>query len=350
MTVPVEDPASLAQVTEQARSTLADSEEAVLVMQVPSQTILAASPAASSLLDPRDGGVVGHRLDRFVRGEPSGGLALFADGRINGYEVSGTVGRRDGDDVRVSLWHRHYDHRSPSRFALVLLSPDADDDEHPAAPAPPVAQPAPVIGTVSSSLRIEQVSSGAGALFAQPDRLLLGAPVSTLVQPADRERWDAATAEVATGEHAVFVVVRPRADGGPEEGGPATCDVLLLPLRPGFTFIFSATEPPSSPSDPGDVRSMLSNLARAAGLARSERQRIRGLLSPDLPGLARLTARERDILVRLTSGYRVHSIAADLVLSPSTVRTHLASVFAKLGVSNQSDLLDALRSPRPDSD
>jgi DNA-binding CsgD family transcriptional regulator len=64
----------------------------------------------------------------------------------------------------------------------------------------------------------------------------------------------------------------------------------------------------------------------------------------DLPGMTDLTTRERDMLTRLVAGYRVGNIAADLVLSPSTVRTHLGSIFAKLGVSNQSDLLTALRS------
>jgi DNA-binding NarL/FixJ family response regulator len=53
------------------------------------------------------------------------------------------------------------------------------------------------------------------------------------------------------------------------------------------------------------------------------------------------------MLTRLISGYRVTSIAHDLVLSPSSVRTHLSSVFAKLGVSNQGELLGAVRSSRP---
>jgi DNA-binding NarL/FixJ family response regulator len=89
------------------------------------------------------------------------------------------------------------------------------------------------------------------------------------------------------------------------------------------------------------------DLSRIAGLAQSERQKTSGLNDRDLPGLSKLTARERDMLMRLIAGYRVSSIAEDLVLSTSTVRSHLASIFGKLGVSNQSDLLSTVRSSRP---
>jgi DNA-binding NarL/FixJ family response regulator len=91
---------------------------------------------------------------------------------------------------------------------------------------------------------------------------------------------------------------------------------------------------------------MLADLSRIAGLTELERRRASGLMAEDLPGLAQLTPRERAIATRLIEGYRVTGIAEDLVLSPSTVRTHLASVFAKLGVSNQNELLTAVRSSR----
>jgi DNA-binding CsgD family transcriptional regulator len=124
--------------------------------------------------------------------------------------------------------------------------------------------------------------------------------------------------------------------------------VLLLPLHPGFTFIFlPVAEGVTHPLDTRGVRSLLVDLARVAGLAQSERQKGFGLREYDLPGLRNLTKREHEMLIRLIAGYRVNSIAQDLVLSPSTVRTHLASIFAKLGVSNQNELLSTLRSSRP---
>jgi DNA-binding CsgD family transcriptional regulator len=345
---PTYDAMSLSEVTQQARDALADGSDAAFVMQVPSGLIIASRPAASILLDPQGGAVEGHRLEEFTSDEPSGALALFADGRINGYEASRTLGRHGEADLRVSLWHKRFDHQSTSRYALVLITtslPDVAETNGIGTTAP-----VPVVGAVSKAGLIEQVSSGTDALFGAPPPRLLGSPVSALVDFADTKKWYDATSDASTGEHPVTVVVRARGAIDPGSGSSAAivCEVLLLPLRPGFTFVFvPITDGVPHPLDADGVRSMLVDLSRVAGLAHSERQKISGLREQDLPGLSELTTREREMLTRLIAGYRVSSIAEDLVLSPSTVRTHLASIFAKLGVSNQSELLSAVRSSRP---
>jgi len=61
------------------------------------------------------------------------------------------------------------------------------------------------------------------------------------------------------------------------------------------------------------------------------------------PALSRLTAKEWEILVRLMDGHRVPSIAADMFISQSTVRHHLSSIFAKVGVHSQDELIRLLR-------
>jgi DNA-binding CsgD family transcriptional regulator/PAS domain-containing protein len=340
------DVMSVAEVTEQAKAALVGSLDAAFVMQVPSGAIIASTPAASRLLDPAGDDIVGRRLEELTGDEPGGALALFADGLINGYEASRTLSRPDGPDLRVGLWCRRFDHQATSRFALVLITTDAPSLEAPGTRFAPEGEP--VIGTVSRSGAIEQCTHGTVALFGKPPAQLLGVPVSDLVEVADAEKWHAATSAASSGEHAVTVVVRTRMTGKPPGLAPTVCDVLLLPLRPGFTFIFlPVTGGAPRALDTVGVQSMLMSLSRVAGLAQSERQRTSGFDEQDLPGLSDLTSGERDMLTRLISGYRVGSIADDLVLSPSTVRTHLASIFAKLGVSNQSDLLDAVRSSRP---
>jgi len=50
-----------------------------------------------------------------------------------------------------------------------------------------------------------------------------------------------------------------------------------------------------------------------------------------------LSPRERDVLEALAEGYRYQQIAARLELSISTVRTHLQSVYVKLGVTTKSE-------------
>ena len=56
-----------------------------------------------------------------------------------------------------------------------------------------------------------------------------------------------------------------------------------------------------------------------------------------------LTAREGEIVGQLLSGYRVSTIAHGFQIRPNTVRRHLKSIFLKLGVSSQAELLEKLK-------
>ena len=58
---------------------------------------------------------------------------------------------------------------------------------------------------------------------------------------------------------------------------------------------------------------------------------------------ARLTEREAEIVRRLVSGDRVRAIADAMFVSPSTVRNHLWSVYRKLGVNSQQQLVNHFR-------
>lgn len=62
---------------------------------------------------------------------------------------------------------------------------------------------------------------------------------------------------------------------------------------------------------------------------------------PEVPNAARLSPREWEIVQLLLAHHRVPSIARRLSLSPATIRNHLKSVFQKLGVHSQQELLHA---------
>jgi DNA-binding NarL/FixJ family response regulator len=75
------------------------------------------------------------------------------------------------------------------------------------------------------------------------------------------------------------------------------------------------------------------------------------------PDPAKVTPREREVLGLVIEGYTNSEVAGRLGMSPNTVRTHLRSLFEKLGVSNRSGLMrraatmgllddDARREPR----
>jgi DNA-binding CsgD family transcriptional regulator len=67
-------------------------------------------------------------------------------------------------------------------------------------------------------------------------------------------------------------------------------------------------------------------------------------------GWASLTPAEREVVTLVVAGLTNPEIGARLFMSRATVKTHLAHVFAKLGVANRTELatLAAGRSGRAD--
>lgn len=62
----------------------------------------------------------------------------------------------------------------------------------------------------------------------------------------------------------------------------------------------------------------------------------------DRAELSELSDREREVLGLLLDNHRVPVIAKRLSISPSTVRNHLKSVFGKVGVHSQQELIERL--------
>ena len=61
------------------------------------------------------------------------------------------------------------------------------------------------------------------------------------------------------------------------------------------------------------------------------------------PSLKDLSPREQEVLMHLVAGDRVPAIASELHISPHTVRNHLKSMYRKLSVSTQSELIQKVR-------
>jgi DNA-binding NarL/FixJ family response regulator len=62
-----------------------------------------------------------------------------------------------------------------------------------------------------------------------------------------------------------------------------------------------------------------------------------GAASPGRPAHQRLTGREREVLQLVAAGLTNAEIAAELRLSPNTVKEHASSMFRKLGARNRAD-------------
>src|SRR5207247_2084469 len=71
--------------------------------------------------------------------------------------------------------------------------------------------------------------------------------------------------------------------------------------------------------------------------------RARGDMSPEqslyATQIATLTEREREVIQLIGEGLRNKEIAERLVISEATVRNHLTSIFAKIGVNDRFELV-----------
>nr|WP_272877078.1 LuxR C-terminal-related transcriptional regulator [Neoroseomonas oryzicola] len=63
--------------------------------------------------------------------------------------------------------------------------------------------------------------------------------------------------------------------------------------------------------------------------------------------LARLTAREREVLAMVGNGHATKEIARALDLSPRTVETHRANIAAKLGTASVAEMARVVLLARP---
>ena len=75
--------------------------------------------------------------------------------------------------------------------------------------------------------------------------------------------------------------------------------------------------------------------AGAAGRGRGNLPRPAALA----PGVASLTEREREIVALVAAGLSNDEIAADLVVSPLTAKTHVSRAMIKLGARDRAQLV-----------
>ncbi len=312
-----------------------------LLLEVPSERIVASSPAATLLLDPEGGMIVGHLLEEFTADRPAPGLDLFAGGRLNGVETFRTLRRLHGEDLKVRMWIRSFARQPATEFVVVVLVADVS----PVVGLPPTGwREAPaVVGTADASLLIERISSDAEEMFNLPVSEILGKSLLALVAPEAVSRCLSALGEASASQNGVTLHLDILSGVA---GPPLACEVLILPLEPSpsCSFVFlPIAQGMQGGQESGDLSAILLRLGRGAEVAQAARGVFRGVSPHTVPGLSQLTTRELEIMNRLLEGDRVPSIAKALFLSQSTVRNHLASVFAKLGVGSQQELVDLFR-------
>lgn len=313
------------------------SDLAAVVLEIPSERILAASASATRLLDPDATSVVGRNLEDFTADQPSGGLELVADGRIHGYETTRMLRRPDRVDP-LQVWISAVDRPGPDGLNRYVLAVVAPEGARPKLSLPIVGTGpfTPVVGSADRDLVVDRISSDVHELLGlRPDeiighslfRLIDGGDVSTLM-------WALAQTNSAGGG-----TIRVRLHS--HDGLHRPMYLFVLPLNPPPSCTF-ALIPESADEEDGQIEAQLLALGCGMGAVGLSHEVSSGMRT-DVAGFETLSTRELEIARCLLAGDRVPAIARALFLSPSTVRNHLSGIFRKLGVGSQQELIDLLR-------
>ena len=202
-----------------------------------------------------------------------------------------------------------------------------------------------------------------GAIFGSNERLrtwlgypgegphaIRGRMVASIVAPEMQERFDAQRKRVDEGDLRASVTILRRKDG-------TTFPVLAIPqrfIREGWEEIASfgilvdlATIQTAQTGDDRASRDVCSTLDRVAVELRAISLSLSAASRVSVPvshsALEELSDREMEVVVQLAEGRRVPAIAKALYISPNTVRNHLKSVYRKLEVHSQTELLEMIR-------
>jgi len=310
-----------------------------LLLEVPAERVVAASPSATQLISPQGESVVGRFFEEFVLTAPSGALQLLMSGHIDGYEASHELNQAGGA-VPVTLWVRRVDsYGLPRHVMAILTTPDQATTR--LLPKAPGRYVPPVLGATGPDMLIDRISSDIEKLMGIPAERMLGQSLRPLVTPSSAPSLLWGLAQASThGRGAPLRLELARASGA-----GVFVQFLIVPLHPPASCAFSILPavpgggPDMASADAHDLLAQLATGIDALGTARQ----MAGISASSRRLLSMLSARELEIVTRLHAGDRVPTIAKALFLSPSTVRNQLSSVFTKTGVHSQQELLELLR-------
>jgi len=174
--------------------------------------------------------------------------------------------------------------------------------------------------------------------------------VLDLVAPESREDLAEALAAVQRGADTERTTVHTAS----EQGARSAVEVVLTaagPDAPNQCIVFWNPKPFVSLVRDGNAATSTDTLSKAMTAIAREVARA-GFLDESLVTVSRLprvellSDREREIVTLLAQGYRSQAIGDRMYVSSSTIRNYLSAIYRKLGVTNQSELLEHLFAER----
>jgi PAS domain S-box-containing protein len=347
-------PGTPAKSTDAVKALVESSDVPLAAVDLPGGRFLAVNPALASAVGSTVNALIGAPsldwLSPDDRHAARRGYQALSDGDLTGYQAVRRLAHPEDSEQVFSVWVSAIE-VDGSRVGLISLIPSSPHDNQFSALAPVTQVPEPgnmVLGTVDSSWRVDRLSQDVEPLLGITPEQCVGRPVLGVIHPADVPAFLAALEHARRGERAVRLVLR--VSVGSQDWTQVSA--VLATFAPGDppALAFALIRYDATADQPGDTNResqleahmlRIADELHAAGLI----PRLQQLpVLTEQPRLGKLTSREWAVLTRLLDGQRVSAIAADLYVSKSTVRNHLSSIYAKLGVHSQVDLIRLMRS------
>jgi len=321
-------------------------EFAVLVWDLPDGTVALANDAASALFDTSLPDLLGAKNVDLLgpRDAVEGAFNALSSRAVDVLRGERRIPTGRGF-VPVQVWSRVVE-MDGALAAVALYIPMGELGRLGRDPSAPWRDLAPVaIGTADFDWRIDALSSDLRDIIGIEASDYIGTTLLDLVHPDDAalllDRLDRSHVVPRSHCHVRFR----RTDGR-----WADVCVLVAPLtedspdRVAFALLGVPHVPATATADRvAELELRLRHIGtevRAAGVL-DELDSMPA--TSDHPQLSELTSRQWEILSRLIRGERVPTIARELFISQSTVRNHLAGIYARFDVHSQAELLEALR-------
>jgi PAS domain-containing protein/DNA-binding CsgD family transcriptional regulator len=289
---------------------------------------------------------IGRRVTDFAgpRDAIAAAAAVMASGGLDGLRAKRRLTRPNGEEIPYWVWSRVVE-LDGRRDVVSLCVPVAQvgrlgqDRSKPWRDLVPIA-----IGVTDDEWRIETVSADIREVTGFDPKGCTGSSLLDLVHPDDvprltGPRWGRPNAAMSR----CRIRVTYRGGDWVEACVLAARLGNASPGKIGFALVGAPAGATTSSGDPVaelelSVRRVGAE-ARAAGVL----QDVAGVPAPgDYPALRELTARQWEILSRLLRGQRVVTIARELIVSQSTVHSHLSSIFGRFAVRSQAELIELL--------
>jgi PAS domain S-box-containing protein len=273
-------------------------------------------------------------------------LAGMATGLIESCQGRARLRARRGGELDVLGWLRPIDGARPCERALLAVVP--------AEGTPVLTEPwfarvdakRVTLGTLDHDWRINELSPDAAELLGWDLEDSRGSSLQRAVHPEDAPLLLLTLGR--SGAEGRAVATRLRVQGLDGSWTPVRCAVSPLcghnPARFGFGLwlLPAADEIETATERASRLEDHLWRIAaeiQATGISDLPTSAEAWWADPVLRGLSK---RQTQILRRLITGERVPAIAHSLFLSQSTVRNHLSTIYRKVGVHSQSELLSRL--------